>query len=152
MHRNTCDKCGRRLLDYMTPPIRCVCGNIIGEYVVFVTKEPDQPPAQPTKDGPKAWLAIHSYPVQNATSWNENDAKEWYRKWLTTIPSYGCSCSSNWKKYTRHTPPPLLTAQGFFEWSVVAHNHVSTHHAEPRKEAITLQQAAIMYNAPWRYE
>jgi hypothetical protein len=114
-------------------------------------------PPKPTRltpviNGAAAWKALHTYPVENAETWDETQAKKWYRQWLKQVPSYGCSCKSNWKQYTKEYPPPLLAAKSFFEWTVVAHNYVSTTHAEPRKEAITLRQAAEMYSAPWHEE
>lgn len=136
----------------MSRPVRCVCGNIISDAPVLQPEQTQPKVAPLTKaTAQQAWLALHTYPVEHADDWEEKAARKFYQDWLTTVPSYGCSCKSNWLRYTRDNQPVFKSARGFFDWSVVAHNHVSTHHAEPRKPAITMAEAAAIHGAPWSY-
>jgi hypothetical protein len=95
------------------------------------------------------WKSLHSYAVENAYSWSSSEGGKWLRVFSSKVPSYGCSCKSNWKAYMTANKPPLGSAKEFFEWGVIAHNYVSTHHASPRKPEMAMADAYKLYDAPW---
>jgi len=94
------------------------------------------------------WLAIHSYSVQNQESWNAENAKRWYSRWLHAIPvflpdSATCGCQTHWADLTEQYPPDLSSPRAFFEWSWARHNDVSTLHSH--RPTISLAEAYQLY-------
>jgi len=93
------------------------------------------------------WLPLHRYAVKNAECWDPVAAAKDYDEWCVGIPRYNCSCQANWDAYTDQVPPVFASAREFFEWGVVAHNYVSTHHA--KRPTMSLLEATGLYQAPW---
>ena len=92
----------------------CECGGVVIEW---------PPQATPLAAGPKAWLALHSYKQEG--EWNPAKAQSFYLQWLKTIPSYGCSCASEWASITKANPPVFSSDEAFFEWGWARHNDVN---------------------------
>lgn len=95
------------------------------------------------------WAELHNYPVKNSDSWDGRVARRWLVDFGRRVGGYGCPCKNNWTRYVYTTKPPFASANDFFEWGVVAHNYVSTHHVSPRKPEMTMADAYKMYDAPW---
>lgn len=94
------------------------------------------------------WLPLHQYPVDHASAWNADAAREWYATWLSKVPNINCSCRANWTKYTESNPPPFDSASEFLDWSIIAHDHVSTQHVTPPREAIGLERGRKLWLGP----
>jgi uncharacterized HAD superfamily protein len=135
---NSCNICGRVFPSHWVEPIRC-------NHKKPKTKKIKKAITIKTKSH---WLSLHEYPTK-VDVWNINLANIWYKKWCLSIPSYGCSCKDNWKKYTLKNPPIFTSREDFFNWSVEAHNYVSTNHVKPKKLPITLLEAQGLYKASW---
>lgn len=101
---------------------------------------------------PTVWDALHRYAIDNWADWSPVDAASFYADWLPTIPTFGCDCVTTWVNYTAAHPPDFDSPAGFFRWSIAAHNHVSTEHAQPRKPAIALAQAYGLYRRSGSYD
>ena len=89
------------------------------------------------------WITLHQYAVDHADDWQPANAKPWFSNWLARAPRYGCNCPENFAEYLKTTPTMFNGAKEFFEWGVIAHNHVSEHHAN--NPVITLDDAYASY-------
>lgn len=123
----TC-KCGRTFTHYRYP-VHCACG--------IVMRGPNGVPSNSSH-----WPALHQYAIDNTETWDALQASVWLNDWSKRIPG-GCDCEGKWANYCESNPPNLNTANEFFEWSVTAHNYVSTHHAN--NPTITLNRAWSIY-------
>ncbi len=131
--------------------MRCECGQVAVfiQDAVYICKSCRETVEYKRKEFISHWPALHQYPVDHADDWSTGAAKAFYSQWDSEIPSYGCSCESNWRDYTAKHPPVFTSPKEFFEWSIEAHNHVSTHHATPRKLPMSQREAEGLYQAPW---
>lgn len=66
-----------------------------------------------------------------------------YRKWVTSIPSYGCSCKESWSRLTTKYPPPFNDPYLFFFWGVDRHNDINNDLKRPIFPYLT---AVRLYN------
>jgi hypothetical protein len=99
-----------------------------------------QPQATPLAAGPRAWHALHSYHQEG--EWNPAKAQAFYLQWLKTIPSYGCSCASEWTAITKLHPPVFDSKEAFFVWGAERHNDVNRKLGKPE---ITIEQARVLH-------
>jgi hypothetical protein len=86
-----------------------------------------RPLARPAEDdgwqtrGREMWCQLH----QRALSYAVDHAAE--TAWLEAFAArIGCgTCREHWRELVATTPPDLATAEGYFAWTVAAHNAVS---------------------------
>lgn len=132
-----CSQCGWRFFD-VPEYIACPrCGTVDGNAA----------DAERRATVSSHWLPLHRYAVENAQCWVPAQAAKDYAEWCQGIPRFDCSCQANWAAYTEQVPPVFASAREFFDWSVVAHNYVSTHHA--KRPTVSLLEATGLYQAPW---
>lgn len=89
--------------------------------------------------GSECWAELHQYAL--STAWDASSARAWLVKWESTIPAFGCSCQANWKRTKASLPPRFENRPAFFQWTVEAHNFVSTHHVKPENATMSLEEA-----------
>lgn len=136
-----CSKCGRRLPESKFR-VLCFCSekNLVtmSSFPVEELNSREMKPIPDISQGPKVWLAIHSYKYVS----KENCVK-FYQEWRETIPSYGCSCKKEWVEIETQNPPNFESAEGFFEWGVKVHNIVNERLHKP---IMPLETAKKVYN------
>ena len=119
-----CETCGAIYPDAWPQPIRCNHSHPGKDYRnPGDTKGTAIASQSPLAAGPKAWLALHAY--RQDGPWNPAKAHAFYLQWLKTIPSYGCSCSSQWTAITKEHPPVFHSEREFIQWGFDRHNDVN---------------------------
>lgn len=85
--------------------------------------------------GRKAWRTLHERRDANP---------EWFREWMTSIPT-GCGCGSSVAAILAEHPPNYASPAAWFEWTVDFHNAVNVKLGKP---TMTLDEARRL----WRSE
>src|SRR5262245_655656 len=74
------------------------------------------------------WQELHEYAwlyPGEATAEVQREAGEWLAWWAARVPSFGCSCRREWERILRICVPPLDQGDGFYWWTVAAHDRVN---------------------------
>ena len=149
MEHASCPQCDRILRG--SPRMFCTCGaSFVADDVVPIHHEGRVLKSSVRLEVLRGlWDELHRYALANSQNWDVDRTKDWFKDWSARVPRYGCnSCGSRWRSYIRENPPDFSSPVAFFEWTVAAHNHVSTKHAVPRKPPMSIFDAKVQYG--WR--
>lgn len=107
----------------------------------IITNDTEYTPPPPP---PNLWRELHIHPILNEVLWVPEDAEVFFANWLKKVSNCN-NCRKNFEAYCKSTPPDFTSSEGFFEWSIEAHNYVSTNHVKPPKPTITIEEAYHLY-------
>ena len=74
-------------------------------------------------EGRKLWKELHAKAEAHSIEPDANIA-EWFKQWHRRVPNFGsCSCRDNFQLILNEFPPDF-SQEGFYSWTVQAHNKV----------------------------
>jgi glycosyltransferase involved in cell wall biosynthesis len=121
------------------------CGNVafgVPDGVPFACPDEYKPRKAKFPTYTSHWLKLHEFAADNAEG--TAGLQEFFRSWLAKASSCG-TCSESFSKYLKDNPPDF---NNLLDWSIVAHNYVSTHHVKPPLPEIPLKQARRLWLGP----
>jgi hypothetical protein len=113
--------------------VRVLKGKVVSEKTIYLSTV--------ARDRPNAWEKLHTY--------NGDDPETFLRTvFEPLIPSYGCSCKSEYLKYKKDNPPDFSSPEAFFLWGVDLHNWVNFKLIEAGdtiKRIVTIEEARNLW-------